>query len=84
MNVRATGHSPPTQHADLALILKTLPCLEQLDKTAGQWLLEAVNVDYLLLSFPVYSLGGETNTCSRTMGSLLGVDGRQKLARAAF
>jgi 16S rRNA (guanine(1405)-N(7))-methyltransferase len=58
MNVRATGHSPPTQHADLALILKTLPCLEQLDKTAGQWLLEAVNVDYLLLSFPVYSLGG--------------------------
>jgi 16S rRNA (guanine(1405)-N(7))-methyltransferase len=49
---------PPTRRADLALILKTLPCLEQLDKLAGSRLLEAVQADHLLVSFPVRSLGG--------------------------
>jgi len=49
---------PPARRADLALILKTLPCLEQLDKLAGARLLEAVQADHLLVSFPVRSLGG--------------------------
>ena len=49
---------PPTHRADVAFILKTIPCLEQLDKSAGLRLLEAVNADYLLVSFPVHSLGG--------------------------
>jgi 16S rRNA (guanine(1405)-N(7))-methyltransferase len=49
---------PPTRRADLALILKTLPCLEQLDKLAGSRLLEAVQAEHLLVSFPVRSLGG--------------------------
>ena len=51
-------HSPPTYQADLAFILKSLPCLEQLDKSASLRLLEAVQADYLLISFPVRSLGG--------------------------
>jgi 16S rRNA (guanine(1405)-N(7))-methyltransferase len=49
---------PPTRRADLALILKTLPCLEQLDRLAGARLLEAVQAEHLLVSFPVRSLGG--------------------------
>lgn len=49
---------PPMRRADLALILKTLPCLEQLDRLAGARLLEAVQADHLLVSFPVRSLGG--------------------------
>lgn len=49
---------PPTRRADLALILKSLPCLEQLDKSASVRLLEATNAEHLLISFPVRSLGG--------------------------
>jgi 16S rRNA (guanine(1405)-N(7))-methyltransferase len=55
---RDVTQSPPTQKADLALVLKTLPCLEQLDSAAGARLLETVNAQHLLVSFPVHSLGG--------------------------
>lgn len=48
----------PTQHADLALLLKALPCLEQLEAGAGLRLLEQINADHLLVSFPAQSLGG--------------------------
>ena len=49
---------PTTPKAELAFILKSLPCVEQLDKSASLRLLEAVNADHLLISFPVRSLGG--------------------------
>ncbi len=42
---------------DLALLLKAIPCLEQLDKTAGAKLLDVIQADYLLVSFPAHSLG---------------------------
>jgi 16S rRNA (guanine(1405)-N(7))-methyltransferase len=48
----------PTRHYDLALLLKTLPCLEQIEKDVGARLLEAIDAAYLLVSFPVRSLGG--------------------------
>jgi len=50
--------SPPTQRADLALVLKTIPCLEQIDKSAGARLLEQLDAAFLLVSFPAHSLGG--------------------------
>lgn len=50
--------SPPAGHADVALVCKALPCLEQLDKTAGGRLLDAVDARYLLVTYPVRSLGG--------------------------
>lgn len=56
--VRDVISRPPTQRADLALLLKTLPCLEQVEKQAAQNLLDALNVSYLLISYPVHSLGG--------------------------
>jgi 16S rRNA (guanine(1405)-N(7))-methyltransferase len=49
---------PPGQPVDLALVLKALPPLEQLDKRAGLNLLRALNATYLLVSFPARSLGG--------------------------
>ncbi len=48
----------PPEHAQVALILKTIPCLEQVDKTAGARLLEKVNAEHMIVSFPVQSLGG--------------------------
>lgn len=50
--------APPDQRADLALILKAIPCLEQVDKTAGERLLRGLRADHLLISFPIHSLGG--------------------------
>ncbi len=56
--VRDVLHNPPTEQVDLAFILKTLPCLEQLDKTAAATLLDAIQANYLLISYPVTSLTG--------------------------
>jgi 16S rRNA (guanine(1405)-N(7))-methyltransferase len=56
--VRDIVADPPHEPADLVLVLKALPCLEQLDKAAGSHLLDALNAPYLLVSFPARSLGG--------------------------
>jgi 16S rRNA (guanine(1405)-N(7))-methyltransferase len=50
--------NPPTQPVQVALLLKTLPCLEQVNKEIGLEFLERVPADYLLVSFPVASLSG--------------------------
>lgn len=47
------------RHVDLAFILKSIPCLEQVDKDAGRRLLEGLPASHFLVSFPVYSLGGK-------------------------
>lgn len=51
--------SCPTQKADVALLLKAIPCLEQIDKRAGHTLLHAIQADAIIVSFPVRSLGGK-------------------------
>ncbi len=56
--VRDVLQNLPTEPVDLAFILKTLPCLEQLDKTATATLLDSIQARYLLISYPVTSLGG--------------------------
>ena len=48
---------------DLALILKTMPCLDQIDKNAGARLLEGIQARYLLISYPIKSLGGRDKAC---------------------
>lgn len=60
--VRDVATSPPPQQAELALLLKALPPLEQLDKTAGLNLLRTIRADYLLVSFPTRSLGGRNRS----------------------
>lgn len=49
--------SPPEAHADLALILYAIPCLEQIDRLAGRKILESVDADFVVVSFPLRSLG---------------------------
>jgi 16S rRNA (guanine(1405)-N(7))-methyltransferase len=50
----------PTQKVDVAFILKAIPCLEQVDKSAGLRLLETIDADHLVVSFPAHSLGGKS------------------------
>ncbi|HEY1349217.1 MAG TPA: hypothetical protein VGF67_06300 [Ktedonobacteraceae bacterium] len=48
----------PQRPVDLALVLKTIPCLEQVDRAAGSRLLQTINARWLVVSYPVHSLGG--------------------------
>ena len=50
----------------LALLLKSLPCLEQLEKGSSAELLDAIPADYLLVSYPSRSLGGFAKGMRRT------------------
>ena len=50
----------PDQRVDVAFVLKTIPCLEQADKEAGQQLLRTLNAAHIVISFPVSSLGGRS------------------------
>ena len=50
--------SPPREEAEVAFLFKAIPCLEQIDRGAGLWLLEQIPARHLLVSFPVQSLGG--------------------------
>ncbi|HUT15349.1 MAG TPA: 16S rRNA methyltransferase [Anaerolineae bacterium] len=58
--------APPGHRADLALILKSLPCIEQLDPSASLRLLDSIDADHLLISFPVRSLGGRDKQMGRS------------------
>jgi 16S rRNA (guanine(1405)-N(7))-methyltransferase len=52
-----TQHAPEI-NTDLAFILNTIPCLEQIEKSAGLKILEAINANFLAVSFPAKTLGG--------------------------
>ena len=48
----------PTRKADLAFLLKTVPCLERVQQGAGFGLLDELYAKHLLVTFPVATLGG--------------------------
>lgn len=50
--------SIPSSKTQVAFLLKSIPCLEQLDKSVAKRLLEGIPADHILVSFPVHSLGG--------------------------
>ncbi len=54
-----TRKMPPVS-AELTLVLKTIPCLEQMDKDAGKRLIELITSPNILVSFPAHSLGGRS------------------------
>ncbi len=56
----------PSQPVDVALVLKSVPCLEQADKAAGRRLLDTLNAAHLLVSFPAHSLGGRSKGMAAT------------------
>lgn len=53
-------HTLPGDEVQVAFLLKTIPCLEQVDKNAGQRLLEGIKAPNILASFPSRSLGGRS------------------------
>jgi 16S rRNA (guanine(1405)-N(7))-methyltransferase len=83
--VRDIIHEPPSMEADLALVLKSLPCLEQVEKGAGRRLLEALKTRFVVVSYPVQGVGGRTkgmrdNYEEQFEATLTGLDyGVQKL-----
>ena len=62
-DIFSTDFQQPVQ---LAILLKCLPCLEQLEKGSGAALLEAIPADYLLVSYPIRSLGGRSKGMRQT------------------
>jgi len=56
--VRDVLHAPPEVSADLAFILKAIPCFDQIDRSATSKLLDSIRARWILVSFPIKSLGG--------------------------
>lgn len=57
----------PANKVEVAFILKTIPVLEQVDKNAGLRLLQSVEADHLIVSFPAASLGGRRGGRGKNM-----------------
>jgi len=51
---------------DLIMLLKTMPLLAQIDKTAPDKLLSRLNFKYLLISYPLQSLGKQYKGMEKT------------------
>jgi 16S rRNA (guanine(1405)-N(7))-methyltransferase len=63
--VRDVTLHPPEIYADLAFILNTIPCLEQVDKSAGLNILDSIKAEFLVVSFPARTLGGREKNMPR-------------------
>ncbi len=81
--VRDVVHNPPEEIVDLAILLKTLPCLEQMEKGASVRLLDAIQARHLLISYPVSSLGGRQKGMVATFDAQFAAlaDGRNWVTR---
>ncbi len=51
-------NNPAALRADVVLLLKAIPCLQQVDREIGRRLLDAVDAPTLIVSYPSHSLGG--------------------------
>lgn len=51
-------HDCPTERVDVALVLKAVSCLEQIDKRAGAILLDKINARHIVVSYPTRTVGG--------------------------
>jgi 16S rRNA (guanine(1405)-N(7))-methyltransferase len=69
----------PTTTVDVALVLKAIPCLEQIDKQASKQLLQTIQARYIVVSFPIHSLGGKnkgmTQYYTAHFGDVIGEQG---------
>jgi len=55
----------PENRADLAFILNTIPCFEQINRSDGAKILESTKADFLVISFPTQTLGGREKDMRR-------------------
>lgn len=58
--------SIPDTPIQVALLLKTIPCLEQLQKNIGGKILEGIRAETLIVTYPVASLGGRSKGMRQT------------------
>jgi 16S rRNA (guanine(1405)-N(7))-methyltransferase len=56
----------PDRPIQVAFLLKIIPCLEQIQKTIGSRLLEGIQAETLVVTFPAYSLGGRSKGMRQT------------------
>lgn len=56
----------PEKGADVALVLKTLPCLDQQEAGAGARLLRQIKARAIVVTYPVRSLGGRDKNMAAT------------------
>jgi 16S rRNA (guanine(1405)-N(7))-methyltransferase len=49
----------PSEKAQIGFVLKTIPCLEQIDKSIGSKIIQNLQCENLLVSFPSQSLTGK-------------------------
>ena len=56
--LRDVAAQPPDEEADVALLLKSVPCLEQQAAGSAARLLDTLRVGHVVVSFPTRSLGG--------------------------
>ena len=80
-------HTKFKQPVQVAFLLKSLPCLEQLEKGAAGALLEAVPAQYLLVSYPIRSLGGRSKGMRQTYTAqfeALTADKKWKISKHEF
>jgi 16S rRNA (guanine(1405)-N(7))-methyltransferase len=55
----------PLPSADVALLLKTIPCLEQMDKQAGVRLLSRIDAPLVIVTYPTAGLSGSRHGMAR-------------------
>lgn len=48
----------PSEPVDVAMLIKAIPCLQQIDRTVGTPLLQSLNARIVIVTYPVRSLGG--------------------------
>jgi 16S rRNA (guanine(1405)-N(7))-methyltransferase len=56
--LRDVAADPPSDQADVALLLKAVPCFEQQAPGSAARVLDAVRAGFVVVSFPTKSLGG--------------------------
>ena len=61
--------SIPSQPVQLALLMKTLPLMEQIEHGLSQKILENLNAEHILVTYPLRSLGGRRKGMEETYRS---------------
>ena len=61
----------PEQHYDVALLLKTIPCLQQQDRLAPVRLVRRIAARFIVVSFPVRSIGGHDKGMTRQYAQMM-------------
>lgn len=63
------SYSIPSQPVQLALLMKTLPLMEQIERGLSGKILENLNAEHILVTYPLRSLGGRKKGMEETYRS---------------